>query len=693
MIALAPLWHRARWYVARLAAMPPQEIPHRMAEAARKQRWRRSDRGWNAFADIGDGRLAALPGLRDRLGRMPATHAVIEGRTRALAGEVQLLGRDWLPLTSIDWRQPPTLPWFHDPISGSDWPAPPTHGFAIDVRSTGFHLGDVKYVWELNRLQLLHPLACAMAREHDRDARAATLAIIASWAAANPPYQGVNWISGIELAMRLVSIALLVAALDPDTLTSTERTLIRRMVAAHAHHLQAFPSLHSSANNHRLAEGLGLFLAGVMLPDLARAAPWMQEGRHILEEEAQRQILADGTGLEQSPTYQAFAMEMLAFAARIAEDQGEPLSPALIERLALGAGFLRWLLDDEGRAPAIGDDDEGRVLAQPPDREPRYVASIVAAIAGLTGRHDLAPPRRDGHWRDGLFDSPRIDAAGARARGVRIFREGGYTCAKETIGGRRCHLVFDHGALGFGPLSAHGHADALAIWLTIDGQPVFIDAGTYLYFSGRETRTRLRESLAHNTLAVAGTSHSRARTAFGWSSQARARLLDTNAAADAWSVTATHDGYLRAFGVRHIRRITRVPLGYDITDALEGATRPLPVTLGFLCHPDIVVSATEGRTVEVADRDRLLCRLTLPPNFTSRIEHGDTEPTACWSPGFGQLAPTSRLVLEGALGAQTTTTRIEIAEAQAAPRSGALAVELRHPAKPASLDAHAEQPA
>jgi isocitrate dehydrogenase len=42
----------------------------------------------------------------------------------------------------------------------------------------------------------------------------------------------------------------------------------------------------------------------------------------------------------------------------------------------------------------------------PSDREPRYVASVLAALSGLLGAPELAPPARGPHLRDLLFDSP-----------------------------------------------------------------------------------------------------------------------------------------------------------------------------------------------------------------------------------------------------------------------------------------------
>src|SRR5262249_44829921 len=148
---------------------------------------------------------------------------------------------------------------------------------------------------------------------------------------------------------------------------------------------------------------------------------------------------ADGIGAEQSPTYAAFALEMIAL--------GALLDPALLTAetrswLARASAALRTMLDDAGNAARIGDDDEGRVIALPQDREPRYVASIVAAIAGLLGAPELAPPARDPHLRDLLFHSPA--AGSACADGVHHFPDGGYTMIREITGGHRALIVFDH---------------------------------------------------------------------------------------------------------------------------------------------------------------------------------------------------------------------------------------------------------
>ena len=623
--------------------------------------WRRKAFGWEAFASVGDGEIADLPALRGRLAefaKLECGRVVRESARRTCDGRFRFLGQDWPPVAAgadEPLRFPPAF-WFHDPITGKAWPDAATSSFDVDVRATGADMGDVKYVWEPNRLQMLHPLAAVIAATPAPEPRRVALAIISGWVTANPPYRGVNWRSGIELALRLVSLMLFIAAAKPATLSVEQRVMIRAMVLAHARYLLAFPSLHSSANNHRIAEGLGLFLAGVLLPDLAEARAWLKEGRRIVETEATRQILSDGVGAEQSPTYQAFSMEMMALAAQIANDLGMPLGAQVNERLVRGAEFLSCLSDQNGFVPAIGDDDEGRVIAQPPDREPRYVASVVAAVAGLAKSAHLGVPSRDPHLRDAIFASP--PSSSAEDAGLRVFAQGGVSVANEMLFGRRVHLVFDHGPLGLMPLAAHGHADALAIWLTIDGEAVFIDAGTYRYFSGGETRSALRESLAHNGLVIDGMTQSRAATAFSWKTSANARLIRATHG-PAWSVEGEHDGYCRGFGVRHVRRIRRAETGFFIDDRLVrnirlGNARSLPVTLRFLCDPRVAV-ARDGDNVMIGGRHDSLCRITPPRGFVAEIAE------SMHSERFGHLAPTRQIIFAGALSDEVATTHIAIA--------------------------------
>jgi hypothetical protein len=516
-------------------------------------------------------------------------------------------------------------------------------------------MGDVKYVWELNRLQFLHPVAAGVAATGDIDQIRWIFRILSSWMSANPPYRGINWTSGIELSMRLVSFALLIAAVGYDGMERDERVMMRRMIAAHGYWLRRYPSLHSSANNHLIAEGLGLFIAGLLVPDLPEADDWRHVGRCIVEQQTIKQILNDGVGAEQSPTYQALVMEMIALTAVLADEISEPLRHSTLDRLILGAEYLHWILDSEGVAPAIGDNDEGRTIAQPPDPEPRYIASVVAAIAGLTGHH-CSPPH-DSHIRDAIFSTPIKQTTALE--GMRIFPIGGYSVVHDQINRRIVDLIFDHGPLGYLSLAAHGHADALSIWLTVNGIPIFIDAGTYLYHSGGEARKRLRETTTHNTLVVAGRSQSTVAGPFVWTAKAHAFLMQSQPWPD-WSITAGQDGYLDEFRVHHVRRLEKNGDEVIVFDKLTGSGQALPVCVQFLCNPGLTVIPSDGDVI-IFHNNAPILKIIAPKGFETKIIIGDTITHSGWySPRFGTLVPAPLVTLNGCLSNQEVLTRLKV---------------------------------
>jgi uncharacterized heparinase superfamily protein len=576
------------WYLRRLAVMSPAEVVHRAREQVRRGASKRQHHGWQQF-DVGDGALMTLPPLRrlsdawpDDVTRM-ATEAV---NTPSLV----FLGQTWPPAARLGGT--PDL-WTTDPVSGQQWPGPETFCFDVEWRRE-VEKGDVKFVLELNRLQFLHALCALAIRDGDKSAAQRAAELVLEWMEANPPYRGVNWLSMIELSLRLVSVAFVVAALQATTLDRPYRKPLRQFVAAHAHWLHRFPSLHSSANNHRVAEGLGLLVAAELMPDLPDASQYRREGRCILIDAAVTQFHADGAGVEQSPTYAAFTLEMILLGMELGRASGEPFPAETEARVARAANFLKTLLDAAGQAPRIGDDDEGRVFACPPLHEDRYVASVVAAAAGVLQRPDLAPPARSAHLRDVLFRAPQ--RAAPNANGIACFKAGGYTVVHEEVAGRKLLAVVDHGPLGLPPLAAHGHADALSLWLHLDDQPVLVDPGTLRYHSMQGWRDWLRSTTAHNTLDIAGESQSISAGPFNWRHKAECRLVSLRQGEE-WELTAEHDGYNSRFGCNHRRSVGRVGRVLTVMDTLDGAPDDIPVRISFLIHPALTLEPADGALV------------------------------------------------------------------------------------------------
>jgi len=230
--------------------------------------------------------------------------------------------------------------------------------------------------------------------------------------------------------------------------------------------------------------------------------------------------------------------------------------------------------------PMIGDSDDGFAvrLSQEPDFCP--YRSLFAAGAVLFRSADLKAKARTlddktrwlfGAHADASF--AELDSSNGRAFPPRrAFGEGGYYvlgCDFDTA--REIRLLADAGPLGYGAIAAHGHADALAITLSVGGQEVLVDPGTFIYQGQRAWRDYFRGTAAHNTVRIDGRDQSESGGDFLWLTKAEARCSRWFASTDVDEFEGWHDGYARLRDpVVHRRRIVldKHERRFSITDRL-----------------------------------------------------------------------------------------------------------------------------
>jgi hypothetical protein len=625
------------WYVRRLANMSVPEITHRVGEL-----WKKKFSHVPSFekqipenypAPQLEGMIEMLhPALHDSflLKKWELTAA------RVMEGYYYFLGIDWR-------RQDRHAPdWHFDPISRTNWPDKP-YCFSINYRHNP-NMGDIKYVWEINRLQYLQPIAALAHLKQDAALKELCMRHVISWIDSNPPFKGVNWCSGIELALRALSMVI-VSTLVEDALTPEEKHKINRCLYLHGYWLDRFPSKFSSANNHLLAEGLGLYLLGNVLPPSDYTEKWRHKGYDIMAKESLMQIYADGFGAEQSPTYTAFALEIILAATLISNRYTPYLPNSVHERLAQAAMTMRLLMDSNNQIPRYGDDDEGRVFFTG-FAESDYLASVTTALATQTNVQAAMPNDIAWDFRTLLFGIPAQSLP--VPDGVYAFDEGGYTLVRESIQGLPTVLLFDHAPLGYLSIAAHGHADALSIWLSVEDEQVLVDAGTYLYHSGGVWRDYFRGTSAHNTLCIEGENQSQIAGAFNWRNHAKARLVERDMDANAWRVLAEHDGYQSRYGVKHRRLLKKHDHGFVIEDSLVGKIhQPLKVEIGFLLGPG-VTPFKDKQGLIISGKYGPLMRFQSQGGLSTTIQEASDNPKRAWySPHFGHKHGVFRIALSG----------------------------------------------
>ena len=272
---------------------------------------------------------AVLPPQTDKLVPAEAKAAVLAAADQLLRGEWEVLG-----VVRTDMVQPD---WFRDPVTQRRAPAD-RYAFRINHRSEA-QTGNVKQIWEISRLQHLTLLATAWFLSRD-EAYARRLADqLRSWSTENPFLSGVHWTSGIEIGIRLISLAWIRRLLDewPEVTDLFENDeLMVRQIRWHQQYLSAFRSRGSSANNHVIAEAAGQLVASCAFPWFAESDHWRLASARLLERELVRNTFPSGIGRELATDYQCFVAELGLLAAIEAE------GPATRWAWSPGSGYVRW---------------------------------------------------------------------------------------------------------------------------------------------------------------------------------------------------------------------------------------------------------------------------------------------------------------------------------------------------------------
>jgi hypothetical protein len=564
------------------------------------------------------------------------------------------LSEGWLDvfaLRGVDLGQPPR--WNRDPKTGIE--APLVHGKSLDCSDPDV-VGDITYLWQLNRHHHLVTLAQAYALTGKRKYFATLAEHLESWFVACPYGMGPNWASAPEAAIRLVNWAIAWQLLGPAILHEQHlelRARWLRSVYQHAEFVRRWLSLHSSASA-LIGEAAGLFIAGLTWPHWPKSATWATTGKAILEREALARNAADGVNRAQSVSCHQFVLERQLLCLLAGKANGQWFSADYESRLEAMLDYLASIMDAGGNVPQLGDACDGYVTRLSVEEGCPY-RSLLATGAILFRRGDFKLKA------GGLDDKTRwllgakadalcreLDAEKTRLPLRQTFAEGGYYvlgCEFDTP--NEIRLVADAGPLGESPAAVHGHADALSFTLSVGGHEFLVDPGTYVYHSRERWRQYFRGTSAHNTLSVDGVDQSVQVGSSLW-------LKKANAGCSLWlsspqkdSFEGWHDGYTRLGDpVKHRRLIEldKVARRLVIEDTLE-MSEDHEVELFFHCHEaSALEAAANGFVIRRGERS---ISLLLPQADQARtvVHRGSVSPIAGWvSRSFDSREPADTIV-------------------------------------------------
>lgn len=654
--------------LARLAAMNPTEMAHRIREkwyGLRERRSSWSDRvtpesaGGTVSSERvlsvlrGPGGLASvlLP-AESRASLSAAYREFFPGREDKLceiadqicSGTVRLFGQAVsFPGGHIDWH----IDW----ATGEHFPL----DFYRKIRKLGAaQKSDLKRVWETNRQQFLVTLGQAYFLTGCERYAESALDQIDSWIEANPPYRGVNWIEALEVSLRLCSwIWTLALVADTPALTGKRGERILGSIQTQRVFIERHLSTYSSPNTHLLGEAMGLFLVGCALEQPADSGASVSRAKEILEAQLDRQLAPDGSHREQSAYYHAYATDMYLLSTVIGLRKGTNFSAEWTSRLQQMCEYLTALSCPNGALSRFGDDDGGRNLrlAEEDYYRPLSLHAIAASLferGEFKSSSDIAP--EEVFWLLGAQGVRRFLALPNRGDASRPaqFPDAGFS----VLGSGPTPSRFWLACLGkpMGMMTAgHSHAAPLSFELCVDGMSIVTDPGTYSYQPTLPWRDFFRVGVSHNVLQLEGVEEFVPDGPFNWRDKDLLVPLPIVPA----SPNRLEMGYTgrdrSGRGYSHTRIFSfPSPVELRMEDQIGGSGSQR-VRLWFHFTPECEVSpAGDDGFLVRRGHVELSISARAPVSLSGKIWKGSDDPIAGWhSPRYGTKIPAPALCLEG----------------------------------------------
>ena len=547
------------------------------------------------------------------------------------------------------------IDWHREPVSGKRWPLK----FYGDIVYTGeAGIGDVKYPWELSRHHHLVTLAQVYFLTQDETYAAAIVDHMTSWIRHNPPFLGVNWLSPLEIGIRIINWVWSLSLIrDSAALTPEFCRTILNSVAVQGDHVFHNLQIGYYANNHLIGEAAGLAIGGVFFSNLPRATKWHKTGLSILEKEIIKQIHPDGGGVEQAMSYLRFILDFFILSLISAQKNGNMFTPKALSRMEKAFDFIYGTLQPDGRAPNFGDSDDARAvfLAGGDYWDFRRFLAIGAV---LFDRADfkirgMAPPPEI-FWlfgSDGIERYRKLDATGAEftsrlfpGSGYAVLRNDGKLTKAAPAKHQGTYLFMDVGSLGY-RTGAHGHADALSLQFWTCGVKFLVDPGTYAYNQDPLFRSYFRSTRAHNTIMVDGKDQADIKDRMSWASMPESRVHDRFFSNEIDLISAEHNGYKRLSSpVTHKRTVLFIKNpGYALIIDQITATDTHSLDLIFHFPPKARLNDGHGGVIITLDNRSLLLGVSASHEVTSEIKKGDPQPMGWYSNAYGHKTPSPSL--------------------------------------------------
>lgn len=635
----------SNWYFNRLRSISIAEIPYRVGQLIQKHYEKLFLTG-KPLKEI------QVKTLHSNLNFHLSDHIVFREEIHVFGKSINYSNED------IDWHL--------DIFSGQSFPRSFSKGINI-LKDQDL---SAKNVWEVNRLQFLIWIALNYKKTSSEKYLNQFVNITNSWIDSNPYLRGLNWYSNIEVNIRLIVWFHCWIILDADKLVKTHpdfNDFVNKrwmpIIYRHCRHSYTNPSRFSSSNNHLIAEYAGLFLASTLW-QFNESSRWNQYAKKGLEKEITRQHSNNGINREEAAEYIQFITDFFLISYLFGERTNNTFSEEYKKRLEKIFHYIYDLLDTNGNFPQYGDEDDGRCVMFDQDEHFNNFKSLLTSGAILLDDpvlkskcHGLDQKNLVLFGDDCKEKYDKIESINPVQKS-RFFPEEGHFIMRHQEGSREVYLHFNAAPLGFLSIAAHGHADALSFILHIDGNPIFVDSGTYVYHTDPEWRNYFMGTSAHNTIRIDKLNQATIAGPTLWLNHYTTKILKSHTDEEYDKIIAQHDGYSQ-YGIIHTREIIfhKKGLKLVIRDQLESSTKKrYLVELPFHFHPSVVVKSKNDVNFTFGIPKGRNLSLMTDKKFTTELINGQVLPEKLgwYSKSFNIKEPCNTLLCSSRLSGKNS---------------------------------------
>jgi hypothetical protein len=479
--------------------------------------------------------------------------------------------------------------WHHGYNTDNLWPLKLAHKIVYKQCDL---IGDARINWELNRHLDFPYLAIGFYLTKDKKTFKLLKDDFYNWCEQNPFLIGISWTSVMEVAIRafswLCTYDVLKRSDEKDTIKKIcddlKIGILNQVIYVTKHY-----SRYSSANNHLIVEMFIIGICGLYFSN----DQWLKLSLDVLEYEFDRQTFEDGVNKEQSIHYHTFVMEAMSLLIIMLRNNRIRYPKVFDVKLEKMCEFVADLIDQNNNIADIGDSDEGKLLNLTGQEYNHYLYVLqIGSILFNKNYTDMENINQNLYYLFGENDLNKVRQKYDNYRS-KSYIQGGYTILKFKDDTRERIMTFDHAPLGFGAIAAHGHADALSITLSIDGEKFLIDPGTYIYHMELKWRNYFRKTINHNTVTINNCDQSEMKGAFLWGKRAECKRIEYITGDYFNEVIAEHNGY---YPIIHKRKIKYFkPDLFVIIDEIDGCNFNYALT--YMIDSKIILNEAEGQLI------------------------------------------------------------------------------------------------